>query len=223
MKRKNKLDIIYQDKYILVVNKPSGLLTVSTDKEKEHTLFHQVYLYEKQKNKNNKIFIVHRLDKDTSGIVLFAKSEKIKHLLQDNWDNMVKTREYIALVEGEVKKDKDTIKSWLKENKNFITYSSNKKGDGKLAITNYEKVKTNSKYSLLKINILTGKKNQIRVHMKDIEHPIVGDKKYNSNSNPIKRLGLHATKLEIIHPITNEKVIFESKVPKSFTEIFKNN
>lgn len=223
MKRKNKLDIIYQDKYIIVINKPSGLLTVSTEKEKEQTLFHQVYLYEKQKNKNNKIFIVHRLDKDTSGLVIFAKTEKIKYLLQDNWDNLVKTWEYTALVCGEVKKEKDTIKSWLKENKNFITYSSNKKDDGKLAVTYYEKIETNSKYSLLKINISTGRKNQIRVHMKDIGHPIVGDKKYNSTSNPIKRLGLHANKLEIIHPITKEQLTFESKIPKSFTDIFKND
>ena len=222
MKRKNKLDIIYQDKFIIVINKPSGLLTVSTEKEKEHTLFHKVYLYEKQKNKNNKIFIVHRLDKDTSGLVIFAKTEKIKYLLQDNWDNIVKTREYMALVSGCVKKEKDTIKSWLKENKNFTVYSSNKKDDGKLAITNYERLKTNGNYSLLKINISTGRKNQIRVHMQDIGHPIVGDKKYNSKSNPIKRLGLHANKLEILHPITKEQLIFESNTPKCFTEVFKN-
>lgn len=223
MKRKNKLDIIYQDKYIIVINKPSGILTVSTEKEKEHTLYHQVYLYEKQKHKSNKIFIVHRLDKDTSGLVIFAKSEKVKYLLQNNWNDLVKVREYTALVCGEVKKEKDTIKTWLKENKNFVTYSSNKKDDGKLAITQYEKIKTNSKYSLLKINILTGRKNQIRVHMKEIGHPIVGDKKYNSKDNPIKRLGLHANKLEIIHPITKEQLIFESKMPNCFTEIFKND
>lgn len=220
--KKDKLDIIYQDKYIIVINKPCGLLTVSTEKEKDNTLYHQVYTYEKQKNKNNKIFIVHRLDKDTSGLVIFAKSEKIKHILQDNWNELVKKREYIALVCGVVKKDKDIIKSYIKENKNYISYSSNKKNDGKLAITIYEKIKNNSKYSLLKINILTGRKNQIRVHMNDIGHKIVGDKKYKSPLNPINRLGLHATKLEMIHPITKEVLIFESNIPKIFNSVFNN-
>jgi len=221
--KKNKLDIIYQDKHILVINKPCGLLTVSTDKEKEHTLFHQVYTYEKQKNKNNKIFIVHRLDKDTSGLIIFAKSEKVKYELQNNWDSLVKERKYIALVCGNVKKDKDTIKSYIKENKNFISYSSNKKGDGKLAITYYEKIKSNAKYSLLNIKIYTGRKNQIRVHMNDIGHPIVGDKKYNSPLNPIKRMGLHATELEVIHPITKETLTFKSPIPKSFNSVFIDN
>lgn len=221
--KKNKLDIIYQDKYIIAVNKPSGLLTVSNYKEKENTLFHQVYVYEKQKHKNNKIFIVHRLDKDTSGVILFAKSVSVKKILQDNWDKMAKKREYVAVVCGNVKKDKDTIKSWIKEDKNFVSYSSNKKGDGKEAITHYEKIKSNSKYSLLKINISTGRKNQIRVHMNDISHPIIGDKKYKSLYNPIKRLGLHATILEIIHPITKEIIVLKSEIPKNFLELFNKN
>lgn len=221
--KKNKLDIIYQDKYILVINKPCGLLTVSTEKEKENTLFHQVYTYEKQKNKNNKIFIVHRLDKDTSGLVIFAKSEKVKYILQNNWNELVKKREYVALVCGKVEKAKDTIKSYIRENKNFVSYSSNKKDDGKLAITHYEKIKNNSKYSLLKINISTGRKNQIRVHMNDIGHPIVGDKKYKSPLNPIKRMALHATLLEIIHPITKESLLFKSDMPKIFDLVFDND
>jgi len=221
--KKNKLDIIYQDKYILVINKPCGLLTVSTEKERENTLFHQVYMYEKQKNKNNKIFIVHRLDKDTSGLVIFAKSEKIKYQLQDNWNELVKKREYIALVCGKVEKDKDTIKSYIRENKNFISYSSNKKNDGKLAITHYEKIKSNSKYSLLKINISTGRKNQIRVHMNDIGHPIVGDKKYKAPLNPIRRMGLHATQLEMIHPVTKEILVLKSNMPKTFDSVFYTN
>ena len=156
-------------------------------------------------------------------MVLFAKNERVKYELQNNWDALVKRREYIALVCGNVEKKSDTIKSYIKENKNFISYSSNKKGDGKLAITHYEKIKSNNKYSLLKINISTGRKNQIRVHMNDIGHPIVGDKKYNSPLNPIKRMGLHATELEIIHPITKETLILKSSMPKVFDSVFGVN
>ena len=126
MAKKDKLDIIYEDKEIIVVNKPSKLLTISTDNEKERTLFHKVITYQKQKNKNNKIFIVHRLDRDTSGIVLFAKSEDLKRKFQDNWDSLVKVREYVAIVEGKPAKDKGTVRSWLKETKTLFVYSSNR-------------------------------------------------------------------------------------------------
>lgn len=218
--RKDKLDIIFEDKNIVVVNKPAHLLTVSTEKEHEKTLFHKVSDYEKTKHKSNKVFIVHRLDKDTSGVVVFAKNLKVKSLLQNNWDNLVKCREYIAIVEGKMDKNKETIKSWLKENKNYVTYSSMHPGDGKLAITKYQLMASNNKYSLLKINIDTGRKNQIRVHMNDLSHPIIGDKKYGAKSDPIRRMGLHAAKLELIHPITKEKLVLEAKIPLEFYKIF---
>lgn len=214
--KKEKLDIIYEDKFIIVVNKPSGLLTISTDNEKEKTLYHKVYEYLKQKHKNNKIFIVHRLDKDTSGLVVFAKSEKVKMILQDNWDKV--KRCYYAIVNGIVEKDEDTIVSYLKETKSLLVYSTND-FKGKLAITEYKKIVSNSKYSLLNINIKTGRKNQIRVHLNDIGHSIVGDKKYGIKHNPINRLCLHAYYLELIHPITNEILKLESKYPKEFAKI----
>lgn len=214
-----KMNIVYEDSEIIVINKPSGLLSVSTLKESENTLFHQVYTYLKQKHKNNKVFIVHRLDKDTSGLVLFAKNEKMKYLLQDNWDKLVINREYIAVVEGVVKNTK-TIKSWLKETEALVSYSSLKPNDGKLAITNYKSLTTNKSFSLLEIHILTGRKNQIRVHMKDNGSPIVGDKKYGAKTNPIKRLGLHANKLELIHPITKKVMVFETKIPNEFIRMF---
>lgn len=217
--KKDKIKIIYEDKYIIVVDKPSHLLTIATDNEKEKTMFHKVISYEKSKNKNNKVFIVHRLDRDTSGLLIFAKSEKIKHILQENWDSMVKTRGYMAVVEGKVEKKEDTIKSYLKEGKNLITYSTNSK-DGKLAITKYKKLKTSKSYTLLDINILTGRKNQIRVHMKEMKHPIIGDKKYGAKTNPLKRLGLHANLLVIIHPVTKEIMTFTSNPPKEFTNMF---
>ena len=216
--RKDRIKILYEDKSIIVVSKPSHLLTISTDNEKEKTMFHKVIEYERKKNKNNKVFIVHRLDKDTSGILVFAKNERIKRQLQDNWQNT--KRYYQAVVEGNVEKKEDTIKSYLKENKALFTYSTNK-SDGKLAITKYKVIKTNKKYSLLDIEILTGRKNQIRVHMNDINHPIIGDKKYNSKTNPIKRLGLHANKLILQHPITKQTMTFEDKTPKEMLRLFE--
>jgi RluA family pseudouridine synthase len=218
--KKDRINIIYEDKFIIVVNKPPHLLTISTENEKERTLFHKVISYEKQKNKNNKIFIVHRLDKDTSGLIVFAKSEKVKNILQDNWDVLAKTRGYTAVVEGKVEKKKDTIKNWIKEKANFTSYTSDKPNDGKLAITKYELLNTSKSYSLLKIEILTGRKNQIRVHMNDIGHPIIGDKKYGAKTNPLKRLGLHAYFLELEHPVTHQILKLESQVPTEFLNMF---
>ncbi len=215
--KKDKLDIIYEDKFIIVVNKPSHLLTIATSKEKERTLYHKVLEYEKKKNKNNKIFVVHRLDKDTSGLVLFAKDEKTKKVLQDNWDKV--KRKYIAVVEGKVKKKSATIKSYLKENNNFVTYSTSDK-NGKLAITKYILLSTSKAYSLLDIEIFTGRKNQIRVHMNDQGHPIIGDKKYGAKTNPLKRLGLHAYYLEFTHPITKNLIVLETKYPEQFVNMF---
>jgi len=216
--KKKKLDILYEDKFIIIVNKPSNLLTIANDSEQDNTLYNQVYTYLKQKHKNNKVFIVHRLDKDTSGIVLFAKNADIKYKLQNNWEKV--KRYYYAVVNGEVKKEKDVIKSYLKETKTFLVYSSNDKR-GKLAITEYETLKKNNKYSLLKIDIKTGRKNQIRVHLNDINHSIVGDKKYGINNNPLKRLCLHAYYLEFIHPITNELIKIETKYPKDFNKLIE--
>jgi len=216
MKKKN-LDIFNEDKELIAVNKPSGLLTVSTEKEKERTLFKEVSDYEKTKFKSNKVFIVNRLDKDTSGIVLFAKNQKIKKLLQDNWNELVKTRGYIAIVEGKTDTE-GTVKSYLKERRDLSSYSTDEK-DGKLAITTYKKIKSNRKYTVLNIEIFTGRKNQIRVHMQDINHPIVGDKKYGSKLNPIGRMALHANKLVFTHPINNKLYSFESKIPKEFEKL----
>lgn len=217
---KKKLDIIYEDKNIIVVNKPSGLLTVSTLKEKERTLFHFVSDYVKKSNPKSKIFIIHRLDKDTSGIVMFAKHQDIKFKYQNNWDKLVTKRRYIAIVEGILKEKKGTIKSHLKETKTLFVYSSDDKVNGKLAITNYEVSKETKRYSLLNVDLKTGRKNQIRVHLSDIKHPIVGDNKYGKAKGPLNRLGLHAYELELINPITKKKMLFQAKIPKSFKDMF---
>lgn len=216
MKKREKLEILYEDKQLIAVVKPSGLLTIGTDKEKDKTLYRKVSDYVKKQHKSNKVFIIHRLDKDTSGIILFAKDEKVKRILQHNWDKTI--RYYVALVEGKVT-NQGTIKNWLKETKTLYTYSSNKKNDGVLAITKYKPILSTKEYSLLNIEILTGRKNQIRVHMKDINHPIVGDKKYGSIKNPIRRMCLHACYLKFIHPITNKEIILESNYPTIFDRL----
>lgn len=207
----NNIDIIYEDKDIIVVDKPANILTISTLKEKEKTLYHIVSSYVKKTNKNNKIFVVHRLDKDTSGLVVFAKNEMTKNKLQDNWNKVV--RKYIAVVEG-VTKDKDIIKTYLDEKNNKV-FISNK---GKLAITEYNRLLNNDKYSLLDISIKTGRKHQIRVQLNSINHPIVGDKKYNDTTKE-KRMYLHAYKLEFI--LNNKKYKFETNYPSIFKKLVK--
>lgn len=212
---KKKLKILYESKEIIVVEKEAHLLTVATDKIKDRTLYHQVHEYLYQKNKNNRVFIVHRLDKDTSGIVLFAKSQKIKELLQNNWNELAKKREYYCIVENHMESMKGTIRQYLKDTSTLLTVPTNEK-DGKLAITNYEVINNSKKYAILKVQIETGRKNQIRVAMQSINHPIVGDIKYGAKTNPLRRLCLHATMLEIIHPLTHEKMTFTSQIPDSF-------
>ena len=212
--KKEKLDILYEDKYLIAVVKKSGLLTIASNKEKERTLYNEVSEYVKKQHKSNKIFIIHRLDKDTSGIVLFAKDYKTKEKLQANWEKT--TRKYIALVEGKVKNSNGVIKSYIAETKTLLSYSTTDKNKGKLAITEYKKIKENNQYTMLDINILTGRKNQIRVHLSEMGNPIVGDKKYKSKKNPIRRMTLHAYKLEFIHPITNKTIELITKVPKQF-------
>ena len=208
-----KLDIIYEDKEILVVNKPYNKLVIATSKS-NNTLYHEVreYLHKK----NQKVFIVHRLDKDTSGVILFAKNEKIKHLLQDNWNNITK-RYYVCVVNGSVKKDKDRLINYLKESKTLQVYVSD---NGSKAITNYKVIKKNNKYSMLDIFIETGRRNQIRCQLANIGYPIIGDKKYDCKVNPINRLGLHANKLVLRHPITNKEYVFESSIPNNFLKLF---
>ena len=177
--------------------------------------------YLKEKNPKDKIFVVHRLDRDTSGVMIFAKSEKAQDILQTTWNDSVKERTYVALVEGNVKKDSDTIISYLAENKAMITYSTDNEEEGKKAVSHYKVLKRNKNYSLLEVNIETGRKNQIRVHMQDLGHSVVGDKKYGSTKNPIKRLGLHAHTIVFKHPITKEVLSFTSKIPEAFLSLFK--
>ena len=215
----NGFKIIYEDKNYLVVDKPSGLLTISTsniNKNKELTLYRQVREY--LNNKHEYAFIVNRIDKETSGLVIFVKNEPLKEKLQSNWNHIVKKRGYIAIVSGKITK-KGRIENYLYEDKQ--TFSHSTKVGGKLAISNYTPIKINDKYTLLDINIETGRKNQIRVHMSEMNHPIIGDKKYKCIDNSLKRLALHHYEISLIDPITNKLLTFKSNIPHEFYNLFK--
>lgn len=215
--------VVFEDKDLIVVNKNAGLLSMATDKVKRDTVYSRLSEYVKAENKDNKIFIVHRLDRETSGLMMFAKSQEMKTLLQESWKETIVDRSYLALIEGQLDNPEGTISSYLFESKVFIVYSTQDPEKGKPAVTHYTTKKSNEQYSLLKVNLETGLKNQIRVHLQDLKHPIVGDKKYGSNANPIGRLGLHAWVLAFTHPITKKKVRFETSVPGSFLKVFKQS
>lgn len=209
--KKRKLDILYEDKHLIIVNKNGNMPTIKCDNYKDN-LYSEVFDY--LHKKNQKVFVVHRLDKDTSGIVVFAKSERVKESLQNTWDYT--ERNYIAVVHG-ITKDKDTIKSYLKETKTLYTYITNDKS-GKYAETSYVRVKSNKQYSLLKINIKTGRKNQIRVHMKDNNTPILGDKKYGKKDG-YRKMMLLANEIKFIHPVTKEIIHIDLKIPNEYSKI----
>jgi 23S rRNA pseudouridine1911/1915/1917 synthase len=216
------LKIIFEDEHLIVIEKEAGLLSIATPMEKERTAYKMLSGHVKLKDPGCRIFVVHRLDQDTSGLMVFAKSEEAKNLLQEDWKNAVAERTYLALVEGFVEKDEDTITSWLYETKSLTMISGQtpEKG-GQKAITHYRVIKRNPHCTLLEVNLETGRKNQIRVHAMDMGHSIVGDKKYGATSNPLHRLGLHAQVLAFRHPITGEELNFRTAVPPSFLKLFR--
>ena len=219
-KRVSKLKILYEDDELIAINKPAGLLSIATDKEKEETAYRLMMDYVQEANKKNRVFVVHRLDKETSGVLIFSKSEELKNALQDKWNDLVKLREYIAICEGKFDKKEGTRISYLLPTKTNLMFSSHKPNDGQKAITHYQVINENDTCSLLKVKIDTGRKNQIRVHMKDLGHNVVGDDKYGSNLNPINRLGLHARVLEFDHPLKNKHFKFIAETPKEFLDFF---
>jgi 23S rRNA pseudouridine1911/1915/1917 synthase len=211
--------IVYEDDYIIVIDKQTGLLSVSAGSE-HVTAYSLVSQYLKHQDPANKVFIIHRLDRDTSGLLMFAKSESVQALMQKAWLTNVRERTYYALVEGRVEQAGGTIRSYLSETKAFVMYSSQDPEKGELAITHYKTLKRSDDFSLLEVNLETGKKNQIRVHMQDIGHSIAGDKKYGATGNPIGRLGLHAGVLSFLHPVTGIPLRFESTIPAGFLRLF---
>lgn len=214
-----RLKIVYEDDDIIVVEKGYGLLSMGNDKKPDNTAYSILRDYVKWTNPLNKIFIVHRLDRDTSGLMMFAKSMEAKEKMQHNWNNMVLNRVYVAVVEGEPAEKEGTVKSYLVENSRYEVYSTDDPKKGQLAVTRYRTIQTNGKYSLLELELDTGRKNQIRVHMHDLGYPISGDTKYGAEKSPLHRLALHAKTLRFIHPITRQIMDFSSRVPGGFMSI----
>ncbi len=213
--------LLYEDEHLIVVNKPAKLLSVSNEKEKTRTAYHMVTDYVKNQHIDNRIFIIHRLDRDTSGVLMFAKDAKTKELFQSRWNEIVTRRGYQAVVEGVPRRANDTIKTHLVETKTHMIFSGEPGRNAQEAITHYKMVKAGSGYALLDISIDTGRKNQIRVHMSEMGNPIAGDKQYGAGTNPIGRLCLHANELSFIHPITGKPTTFIAKMPRDFNRVFR--
>ena len=220
-KRFTEFTIVFEDEYLVVIDKSAGLLSIATKNEKRMTAFSMVSDFVKHQDPGNKIFVVHRLDRETSGLLVFARNEVVKRQLQESWNEPDVDKTYVAVVEGKLEKHAGTIVSYLSEDKVYHVHSSQNPKHGQKAITHFSVIQSNDDYSLLEISLETGRKNQIRVHMQDIGHSIVGDKKYGAVSSPIRRLGLHAQKLRFIHPVTGERLAFETKVPLAFLSLFK--
>ena len=213
--------ILFEDDHLIVVNKPAKLLSVANEKEKTRTAYHMVTDYVKSQHIDNRIYVLHRLDRDTSGVLMFARDPETKELFQSRWNEIVTRRGYKALVEGTPRPERDTIRSYLVETKTHMIFSGDPGPGAREAITNYEVVRTGGGYSLLDISIDTGRKNQIRVHMKELGCPIAGDKQYGARTNPIGRLCLHANELSFKHPVTGEPVTFIAKTPRDFNRVFR--
>lgn len=216
-----RLKLVYEDDDIIVVNKGYGLLSMGTDKIKEGTAYSILREYVKWSDPRNKLFIVHRLDRDTSGLMMFAKNEEAKNTMQHNWNNMVLNRKYLAVVEGTPDQAEGVIKSYLAENAEHEVYSTPDPTLGQLAVTRYKTLASKNGYTMLEVELDTGRKNQIRVHMKEMGHPITGDRRYGAKSSPIHRLALHAQTLRFAHPVTRKEMNFETPVPAGFTKMVK--
>lgn len=217
--RHRRLKIVYEDDYIIVVDKGYGLLSMGNDKVKDGTAYSILRDYVKWNNPANKIFIVHRLDRDTSGLMMFAKTQEAKEKMQHNWNNMVLNRKYLAVVEGAPEQADGTVRSYLVENSQYEVYSTEDSSKGQLAVTRYRTLQAGRHFALLEVELDTGRKNQIRVHMSDLGHPISGDRKYGAGASPIHRLALHAQTLRFIHPITCREMNFSTPIPASFMSL----
>lgn len=217
-----RLQLIYEDDDIIVVNKGYGLLSVATDShKKEETAYDIVKQYVKSQDPRLKVYVVHRLDRHTTGLMMFAKSEKAQDVLRHNWNNVILERLYVAVLEGDLEQDSGFVKSYLMENSRHVVYSSPRPGEGKLAVTNYDVIARGKGYTLAHFSLDTGRKNQIRVHASDMGHPITGDEKYGAKRNPIGRLALHAETLRFAHPVTKKDMHFRTPVPAAFEKLVR--
>lgn len=212
------LKIIYEDDDFVAMDKPVGLLSVESDKDR-NCAFGKVLKYLQSKDKNARPFILHRIDKETSGVLVFAKNPKVYSALKLKWNDFVSEREYFAIAEGIFEKKENRLVNYLRENKNNLVFVT-QDPSGQKAITDYRVVREKDGLSLLAVNIQTGRKNQIRVQLKEQGHPIIGDEKYGFTKNPLSRLGLHASKLVFLHPFSKELITISASVPNEFWRIF---
>lgn len=218
--RSNDLGVVYEDPYLLIIDKRAGLLSMSNN-TRQQTVQTVLNRYLEKGGSRCTSHLVHRLDRDTSGLMVYAKDVKTQRSLVEGWQQLVTDRRYVALVSGELKDKKGVIKSWLTEDKHFVTHSSPVDNGGKYAVTHYNVLRSSNNYSLVELELETGRKNQIRVHLADLGHPIVGDFKYGSSDESLMRLGLHAYLLAFRHPVTGKYLHFETPIPDSFEKLLR--
>ena len=213
-----ELDIVFEDPYLFIIDKHPGLLSMSNN-SRQQTVQTVLNRYLEKGGGRNTSHLVHRLDRDTSGLMVYAKDVQTQQSLINSWQQLVSDRRYLALVKGEFEQTRGRIQSWLTEDKKFITHSSPVDNGGKYAVTHYNVLASSNGYSLVECELETGRKNQIRVHMADLGHPVVGDRKYGSDEDPMRRLGLHAYMLCFTHPVTGKHMRFETPVPYCFEKL----
>lgn len=215
------LTILHEDEDIIVVVKPAGLLTIGTNREKSRTVHYLLNDYVRKGNpkSRNRVYVVHRLDRESSGILVFAKSEQSKRLLQEDWEQTEK--HYLAIIHGQLTNKEGTISSYLTENNAHRVYSTFDASKGKLSRTAYRVSKVKTGFSMVDIHLLTGRKHQIRVHFAEKGHPIVGDRKYGEKNIGSKRLALHARSISFTHPITHKRMTLDTGIPGSFIQLFR--
>ena len=213
-----ELDIVFEDPYLFIIDKHPGLLSMSNN-SRQQTVQTVLNRYLEKGGGRNTSHLVHRLDRDTSGLMVYAKDVQTQQSLINSWQQLVTDRRYLALVKGEFEQTRGRVQSWLTEDKKFITHSSPVDNGGKYAVTHYNVLASSNGYSLVECELETGRKNQIRVHMADLGHPVVGDRKYGSDEDPMRRLGLHAYMLCFTHPVTGKHMRFETPVPFCFEKL----
>ena len=213
-----ELDIVFEDPYLFIIDKHPGLLSMSNN-SRQQTVQTVLNRYLEKGGGRNTSHLVHRLDRDTSGLMVYAKDVQTQQSLINGWQQLVTDRRYLALVKGEFEQTRGRIQSWLTEDKKFVTHSSPVDNGGKYAVTHYNVLASSNGYSLVECELETGRKNQIRVHMADLGHPVVGDRKYGSDEDPMRRLGLHAYMLCFTHPVTGKHLRFETPVPYCFEKL----
>ena len=210
--------IVYEDKDIVVIEKSEGILSMAST-PKQYCVKNVLDEYFEKRHFKCTAHVVHRLDRETSGLMIYAKNVDVARILEDNWHDMVYDRRYVALLCGKMEKEGGTVQSWLRESKSFVTYSSPTDNGGKLAITHYHRLKSNDDFSLVEMKLETGRKNQIRVHMHDLGHSIAGDRRYGAKTSPAHRVCLHALTLRFVHPVTRRDMNFTSAIPAAFSRL----